>query len=108
MTRLIGKNGVETKLSENLSRKHPVFPVSLIKTYQQAGEDKFNSRIKAHITQDMVGVEESPGAVRKILKARKIRLNGNDHMQYLVIFKNQKSNKGKWLAEDPIQESTFT
>ena len=30
---LHGKNAVEVILSEELSRKHPVFPVSLIKPY---------------------------------------------------------------------------
>ncbi|MBW0588093.1 hypothetical protein O181_127808 [Austropuccinia psidii MF-1] len=29
--KLIGKNAVEVKLTEEFSRKHPVFPVSLIK-----------------------------------------------------------------------------
>ncbi|MBW0462160.1 hypothetical protein O181_001875 [Austropuccinia psidii MF-1] len=29
--KLIGKNAVEIKLTEELSRKHPVFPVSLLR-----------------------------------------------------------------------------
>ncbi|MBW0593880.1 hypothetical protein O181_133595 [Austropuccinia psidii MF-1] len=38
--RLIGKNAVEVKLTEEFSRKHPVFPVSLVKPYFQTEEDK--------------------------------------------------------------------
>ncbi|MBW0563231.1 hypothetical protein O181_102946 [Austropuccinia psidii MF-1] len=47
--RLIGKNPVEVRLKEEFSRKHPVFPVSLVKPYHQSGEDKFPSRKKATI-----------------------------------------------------------
>ncbi|MBW0474718.1 hypothetical protein O181_014433 [Austropuccinia psidii MF-1] len=36
--RLIGKNVVEVQLTEEFSRKHPVFPVSLVKPYHQTGE----------------------------------------------------------------------
>ncbi|MBW0558642.1 hypothetical protein O181_098357 [Austropuccinia psidii MF-1] len=31
ITKLIGKNAVEVKLTEEFSRKHPVFPVILVK-----------------------------------------------------------------------------
>ncbi|MBW0547356.1 hypothetical protein O181_087071 [Austropuccinia psidii MF-1] len=41
---LIGKNAVEVKLTEEFSRKHPVFPVSLVKPYFQTEEEKFPSR----------------------------------------------------------------
>ncbi|MBW0565598.1 hypothetical protein O181_105313 [Austropuccinia psidii MF-1] len=33
--KLIGKNAVEFKFTEQFSRKHPVFPVSLVKPYFQ-------------------------------------------------------------------------
>ncbi|MBW0546752.1 hypothetical protein O181_086467 [Austropuccinia psidii MF-1] len=42
--RLIGKNAVEVKLTEEFFRKHPVFPVSLVKPYFQTEEDKFPFR----------------------------------------------------------------
>ncbi|MBW0475862.1 hypothetical protein O181_015577 [Austropuccinia psidii MF-1] len=76
--KLIGKSSVEVTLTEEFSRKHPVFPVSLVKTYFQTGEDRFPSRNKNHTPQDIVEVEEFPGPVKKIIKARKIRLNGKD------------------------------
>ncbi|MBW0509709.1 hypothetical protein O181_049424 [Austropuccinia psidii MF-1] len=43
---LIGKNAVGVKLTEELSTKHPVFPMSLVKPYYQTEEDKFPSRKK--------------------------------------------------------------
>ncbi|MBW0470911.1 hypothetical protein O181_010626 [Austropuccinia psidii MF-1] len=44
--KLVGQNAVEVKLEEEFSRKHPVFPVSLVKPYFQTEEDKFPSRKK--------------------------------------------------------------
>ncbi|MBW0483872.1 hypothetical protein O181_023587 [Austropuccinia psidii MF-1] len=93
--KLIGKNAVEVRITEEFSRKHPVFPVSLVKPYSQTGEDKFPSRNKTYTLQDIVDVEDSPGAVKRILKARNIRMNGKYQRQYLVIFKNQTTNKEK-------------
>ncbi|MBW0475055.1 hypothetical protein O181_014770 [Austropuccinia psidii MF-1] len=40
------ENAVEVKLTEKLSRKHPIFPVSFVKPYFQTEEDKFPSREK--------------------------------------------------------------
>ncbi|MBW0474459.1 hypothetical protein O181_014174 [Austropuccinia psidii MF-1] len=74
--KLIGKIAVEVRLKEQFSRKHPVFQVSLVKPYHQTEEDKFPSINKRHNPQDKVEVENSPGPVKKIIKARKIRLNG--------------------------------
>ncbi|MBW0551411.1 hypothetical protein O181_091126 [Austropuccinia psidii MF-1] len=94
------ENAVEVKLAEEFSRKHPVFPVSLVKPYFQTEEDKFPSRKKNPTPPEIVEVEHSPGPVKRIIKARKIRLNGKDQRQYVVRFKNQTADKDKWLEED--------
>ncbi|MBW0487070.1 hypothetical protein O181_026785 [Austropuccinia psidii MF-1] len=78
---LIGKNAVEGRVTEEFSRKHPVFPVSLIKPYFQTEEDMLPSRKKNPTPPEIVEVEDSPGPVKKIIKARKIRLNGKDQRQ---------------------------
>ncbi|MBW0573244.1 hypothetical protein O181_112959 [Austropuccinia psidii MF-1] len=82
--KLIGRNAVEVRLTEVFTRKHPLFPVSLVKTYKQAGEDRFPSRNNSQTPQGLVEVEDSPDPVRKIMKANKISLNGKDHRQYWV------------------------
>ncbi|MBW0506480.1 hypothetical protein O181_046195 [Austropuccinia psidii MF-1] len=105
--KLIGTNAVEVKLTKDLSRKHPVFPVSLVKPYFQTKEDKFPSRKKNPTPPEIVEVEDSPGPLKKIIKARKIRLNGKDQRQYLVRFKNQTADKDKWLAEVAIQDGSL-
>ncbi|MBW0486972.1 hypothetical protein O181_026687 [Austropuccinia psidii MF-1] len=57
--KLIGKNSVEVKLMEEFSRKHSVFPVSLVKPYFQTEEDKFPSRKKNPTPPEIVEVETS-------------------------------------------------
>ncbi|MBW0525448.1 hypothetical protein O181_065163 [Austropuccinia psidii MF-1] len=46
--KLIGRNSVKALLSEEFSRKHPVFPVSLLKPYFHTGKDMFPSRNKTY------------------------------------------------------------
>ncbi|MBW0477694.1 hypothetical protein O181_017409 [Austropuccinia psidii MF-1] len=105
--KLIGKNEVGVKLTEEFSRKHPVFPVSLVKPHFQTEEEKFPSRKKNPNLPEIVEVKDSPGLVNRIIKARKIRLNGKDQRQYLVRFKNQTADKDKWLAEDAIPDGNL-
>ncbi|MBW0492021.1 hypothetical protein O181_031736 [Austropuccinia psidii MF-1] len=105
--KLIGKNAVEVKLTEEFSKKHPVFPVSLVKPYFQTEEDKFPSRKKNPTPPDIVEVGDSSGPVKKIIEARKIILNGKDQRQCLVRLKNQTADKDKWLAEDAIPDGNL-
>ncbi|MBW0544579.1 hypothetical protein O181_084294 [Austropuccinia psidii MF-1] len=105
--KLIGKSTVAVRLTEEYSRKYAVFPVSLIKPYFQTEEDMFPSRKKNPTPPEIVGVEDPPGPVKKIIKARKIRLNGKDQRQYLVRFKNQTADKDKRLAEDAIPDGNL-
>ncbi|MBW0492744.1 hypothetical protein O181_032459 [Austropuccinia psidii MF-1] len=53
---------------------------------------------------EIVEGEDSPGPVKKIIRARKIRLNGRDQRQYSVRLRNQTADKDKWLAEDDIAD----
>ncbi|MBW0564541.1 hypothetical protein O181_104256 [Austropuccinia psidii MF-1] len=99
--KLIGKNAVE------VSRKHPVFPVSLVKPYFQTEERKLPSRRKNPTPPHIVEVEGSPGPVSNIIRARKIRPNRKDQRQYLVRFKNQTPDKDKWLVEDAIPDGNL-
>ncbi|MBW0553075.1 hypothetical protein O181_092790 [Austropuccinia psidii MF-1] len=105
--RLIGKNTVEVKLTEEFSRKHPVFPVRLVKPYFQTEEDKFPSRRRNPTPPEIVEVEDSPGPVSKIIRARKIRLDAKDQRKYLVRFKHQTADKDNWVAEDAIPDGNL-
>ncbi|MBW0563398.1 hypothetical protein O181_103113 [Austropuccinia psidii MF-1] len=104
---LVGKNAVEVKLTEEFSRKHQVFPVSLVKPYFQTEEGKFPSMKKNLTPPEIVELEDSPGPMSKIIRATKLRLNGKDQRQYLVRFKNETADKDKWLAEDAIPDGNL-
>ncbi|MBW0463629.1 hypothetical protein O181_003344 [Austropuccinia psidii MF-1] len=82
--KLIGKNAVETE------------------------EDNFPSRKKNPTPPEILEVEDSPGPVKKIIKARKMRLNGKDQRQYLVIFNGQTADKDNGCQKMPCQMGTFT
>ncbi|MBW0548536.1 hypothetical protein O181_088251 [Austropuccinia psidii MF-1] len=101
---LIGKNAVDVKLTGEFCGKHPVFPVSLVTPYFQTEKDKLPSRKKNPTLPEIVEVEDSPFSVKKIIKARKIRLNCKDQRQYLATLKNQTADKDKWLEEEAIPD----
>ncbi|MBW0476123.1 hypothetical protein O181_015838 [Austropuccinia psidii MF-1] len=86
--KLIGNNEVDVRLTEEFSRKNPVFPVSLVKSDFQTGEERFPLRKMTTTPQEIVEVEDSPGPVKKIIKARNIALNGKDQKHYLVRLEN--------------------
>ncbi|MBW0486961.1 hypothetical protein O181_026676 [Austropuccinia psidii MF-1] len=46
--KMIGENAVEVRLTEEFPRKHPIFPVRLVKPYFQTGGDKLPSRNKTY------------------------------------------------------------
>ncbi|MBW0481378.1 hypothetical protein O181_021093 [Austropuccinia psidii MF-1] len=104
ITRLIGKNAVEVELTEEFSRNHPVFPVSLVRTYHQTGEHKLPSSRKKPTPQEVVELEDYPWPVKQNIKARNIRLNGKGHRKYQVIFKTKTADKDKWLSKYAIQD----
>ncbi|MBW0540887.1 hypothetical protein O181_080602 [Austropuccinia psidii MF-1] len=105
--KLRGENAVEVRLTEESSRKHPVFPMSLGKPYFQTEEDKFPSGKKNPTPPEIVlEVEDAPGPVNKIIKERKIRINGKDERQYLVRFKYQTADKENGWQKMPYQIGT--
>ncbi|MBW0543685.1 hypothetical protein O181_083400 [Austropuccinia psidii MF-1] len=91
--RLVGENAVDATLTEEFSRKHPVFPVSLVKAYFRTAEDKFPSRRNTSTTPHIVKVEGSPDPVKKIIKPRKIILNGKYQNNIWSDLKTRKQTK---------------
>ncbi|MBW0505519.1 hypothetical protein O181_045234 [Austropuccinia psidii MF-1] len=91
---------------QNKIRYSFVGPFTIIKLIGKnevdTGEDKFPSIKKTTNPPDLVKMEDSPGPLEQIIKARKIRLNGKDQRHYLVRYNNQTADKDKWLAEDAI------
>ncbi|MBW0468582.1 hypothetical protein O181_008297 [Austropuccinia psidii MF-1] len=99
---LHGKNAVEVELSEELSTKHPTFPVSLIKLYKSGDAEKFPMRNK---DPQHIHLVESSGvkSITKVLKERKVRTK--KVREYLVRYSDP-ACEDKWLAEKYIPEAT--
>jgi hypothetical protein len=98
---LHGKNAVEVILSEKLSRKHPVFPVSLIKHYNQRSKEEQHSVPDIPLQES---IPTSKQAVARILKDKKERINGKDTRLYLVRYKNATADLDEWLPESNIPD----
>ncbi|MBW0497613.1 hypothetical protein O181_037328 [Austropuccinia psidii MF-1] len=98
---LHGENAVEVELSEELSNKHPTFPVSLIKPYKSGDSEKFPLRNK--VPQHIPPVE-SPGTkkITRVLKERKLR--AKKVREYLVRYSDP-TCEAEWLAEKEIPEA---
>ncbi|MBW0545813.1 hypothetical protein O181_085528 [Austropuccinia psidii MF-1] len=82
-----------------------VVPFTIIKLIDRGGQ--VPPRNKNPNSPEKVEVEDFPRPVKKILKARKIRLNGKDQRQYLVRVENQTADTDKWLAEDAIPDGNL-
>ncbi|MBW0513073.1 hypothetical protein O181_052788 [Austropuccinia psidii MF-1] len=99
---LYGENAVEVELSEELSNKHPTFPVSLSKPYKYSDTDKFPLRNK--VPQVIPHIESSGiKKITKVLKESKMRTN--KVREYLVRYSDQ-ACEDEWLAEKEMPEAT--
>ncbi|MBW0488676.1 hypothetical protein O181_028391 [Austropuccinia psidii MF-1] len=102
MKALHEENAVEVELSEELSNKHPTFPVSLIKPYKSGDAEKFPlmNKVPQHIPP-----VESPGTkkVTKVLKERKLR--SKKVREYLVRY-SEPTFQYDCLTEKDIPEAT--
>ncbi|MBW0592714.1 hypothetical protein O181_132429 [Austropuccinia psidii MF-1] len=101
------KESSGTQTYRGIFQEAPSLPSKFDQTILPNREDKFPSRKKNPTKPDIVEVEDSPGPVSKIIRARKIRLNRKDQRQYLVRFKHQTADKDKWLAEDAIPDGNL-
>ncbi|MBW0550528.1 hypothetical protein O181_090243 [Austropuccinia psidii MF-1] len=99
---LHGENYVELELSEELSNKHPTFPVSLIKPYKSSDAERFPLRNK--VPQVIPPIESSGSKkITKVLKERKLRTN--KVREYLVRYSDP-TCEDEWFPEKDIPEAT--
>jgi hypothetical protein len=99
---LHGDNAVEVELSGDLERKHPTFPVSLLKHYTAAEADLFPLR-KVVPEQELPPLEPPEvKVVHKILKEKVMR--GVKEKLYLVRYRNP-IHEDEWLPAKDIPNS---
>ncbi|MBW0494689.1 hypothetical protein O181_034404, partial [Austropuccinia psidii MF-1] len=98
---LHGENAIEVELSEELSNKHPTFPVSLVKPYKSSDSEKFPLINK--VPQNIPPIESSgTRRITKVLKERKIRRKRVK--EYLVSYSDP-ACEDEWLAQKDIPEA---
>ena len=86
--KLHGKNAVEVILTEEFSRKHPLFPVSLIKPHHSRTNDTPATHVPAPI---VLPEDTSKLKLHKILKINRKGLMGKNTRLYLVRYKGKSS-----------------
>ena len=102
-----GPNAVEVILTEPYHRKHPTFPISLIKKYLTAKEpNPVNSTRDKSVPPPIIndGKDLVP---HKILNERRIMRNNQSIKQYLVRFRNKLADHDKWLEAKEIHNDNL-
>ncbi|MBW0588494.1 hypothetical protein O181_128209 [Austropuccinia psidii MF-1] len=97
-----GENAVEVKLSEELSNKHPKFPVSLIKPNKSGDAEKFPLRNKVpwHIPPvELPGIKK----ITKVLIERELRTN---KVREYLVRNSDPTCEDELLAKKDIPEAT--
>ncbi|MBW0549374.1 hypothetical protein O181_089089 [Austropuccinia psidii MF-1] len=78
---LHGTNAVQVEISGELEKKHPTFPVSLVKNYTSTDKELFPLRNETPSEVPPLDQNEEK-EVLKVLKARQLR--GKDEREYLI------------------------
>ncbi|MBW0546045.1 hypothetical protein O181_085760 [Austropuccinia psidii MF-1] len=99
---LHGENAVEVELSEELSSKHPTFPVSFIKPYESSDAEKFPLHNKVPQVIPPIKLSDIK-KIAKVLKERQLR--PNKVREYLVRYSDL-TCEDEWLAKKDIPEAT--
>ena len=102
---LHGKNAVEVILTGELTRKHPTFPVSLIKKYEKSDRDKFPTRGRIRVEIPPLD-KTDPTEISMILGEQVRKVNGRDVRLFWCRFKDCSSDYDKWLEEHQISNSS--
>ena len=104
---LHGKNAVEVILTEEFSRKHPTFPVSLVKPYKDPNADKYPLRQKVKVVIPPVEKNPQNKVIQKILREKRLRVDNRDVMMYLARYKGMSADHDEWLLEKDIPDSAI-
>jgi hypothetical protein len=100
VVKMVGTNAAELDLHGAYSRRHPVFPVSLIKMYKASDPVLFPGRkTRQKVNPDVV---EEEGEIQKVLQQRVVTKGNKKVRQFLVSFKNKSPDLARWVHEEEI------
>ena len=103
---LHGKNAVEVILTEEFSRKHPTFPVSLVKPYHPPNAEKFPHRQKVKVVIPPVNKDKTGKVIQKILREKRLRVDNKDVRMYLARYRGLGADQDEWLLEKDMPDSS--
>ena len=98
-----GENAIEVDLNGSFSRRHPVFPVSLLKKYSPSDEKRFPQRKGKQKALPEINEEEA--VIDRVLDQRRVGKGKTLEMQYLVRYKNKTSDFDRWVPVSEIKNA---
>ena len=110
VTEMVGSNAVRLLLTPPYDRKHPVFPISLLKLVKSA--EAGTPADRRQLTRRAPPVIDDEGEPlyhpEKILDSRNEKINGERVRQYLVKWKDYPEEESTWENEAFIREQGYT
>ncbi|MBW0582620.1 hypothetical protein O181_122335 [Austropuccinia psidii MF-1] len=98
---LHGTNEVQVELSGEFEKKHPTFPVGLVKHYTSSDKELFPLRNETPLEVPPLDQSEEKKVI-KVLKEG--RLRGKYEREYLVRYKNPQ-HEDEWIVAEKIPDS---
>ena len=108
VTKFYGPNAVEVILTGEFERKHPVFPISLLKRYNPPENEEIRgSQPRPRV---VVPVLPSDGEKKflKILRQKRVKQDNKDIILYLVRYKNKSADHDEWLPAEKVPNAKVT
>jgi len=105
VTRLVGPNAIEVKLTGPYAKKHPVFPVSLAKLYQPGDPQRFPGRRQAPAPDPIIVENEAEWIIESLLEERTRRGRGRNSPavhEFLVKWEGWDDSHNLWLPESEL------
>ncbi|GEM09729.1 retrotransposon polyprotein [Rhodotorula toruloides] len=106
----VGPNAIRVALTGEYARKHPVFPVSLCKTYHRTEADRFpGRRERAPPQPDLVDgvpqwvVEEVRD--QRVVKPKRGQKDKTKKMEFLVKWEGYPDKYNRWVPEADLQNA---
>lgn len=99
-----GQNAAEVILKGDLERKHPKFPVSILKHYKQVDKEEFpEGKIPKEVPLQIEKHEEK--RIQRILDSKIIRKNGKDVRIFLCRFRGRHADQDEWRLPGEIPDA---